>query len=193
MQRLLKYWLPVLVWLCFIFIGSSDLMSAEQTSRIIRPCLRWLKPDISMQAIAQIQFVVRKCAHVTEYAILALLLWRAVYRGTILKMKVSPDLAKPGNSFRKRAVAKREIQIERAGRPSLVDSTGCPWGRSRSILAASVWVVATLVAATDEYHQAFVLSRTASVTDVMIDSCGALLGLLICIKSTRVRNGAEKL
>src|SRR6266404_1741376 len=89
MQRLLKYWLPVLVWLCFIFIGSSDLMSAEQTSRIILPFLRWLKPDISMEAIAQIQFVVRKCAHVTEYALLALLLWRAVYRGTNLKPKTS--------------------------------------------------------------------------------------------------------
>ncbi len=192
MQRLLKYWLPVLIWLCLIFIGSSDLMSADQTSRIILPMLRWLKPDISMETIAQVQFVVRKCAHMTEYAILAMLLWRAAYRGTNLKMKVSPDSAKPGSSFSKRAVVEREIQTEGAGRPTLVGSTGCPWVRSRSILAVGVWVVTTLVAATDEYHQSFVLSRTASVTDVMIDSGGALLGLLVCAKLMRVRKVAEK-
>jgi len=150
MRSFLKYWLPVLIWLCLIFIGSTDLMSAEQTSRIVLPLLRWLKPDISMETIAQVQFVVRKCAHVTEYAILAMLLWRAVYRGTNLKMKMS-------------------------------------------ILAVSVWVVATLVAATDEFHQSFVPARTAASGDIMIDSGGALLGLLICTKLTRVRKVAEKL
>ncbi len=193
MRSFLKYWLPVVIWLCLIFIGSTDLMSAEQTSRIIRPLLRWLKPDISMETIAQVQFVVRKCAHLTEYAILAILLWRAVYRGTNLKMKMSPNPAKPSSSFNKHAVVGREIQTEGAGRSSLVASIGCPWVRSRSILFLIVWCAAVLVAGSDEFHQSFVASRTASVIDVMIDSLGALLGLLICAKLTRVRKVAEKL
>ena len=74
----LKYWLPLLIWMALIFIGSTNLMSAEQTSRIIGPLLRWLKPDISGQAIAEAQFFVRKSAHVIEYAILAMLFWRAL-------------------------------------------------------------------------------------------------------------------
>src|SRR5437763_9846287 len=88
-SRFLKYWLPVLVWIAVIFIGSSDLMSAEHTSRFLSPFLRWLKPDISADAIAKVQLFVRKAAHLAEYAILAVLLWRALRRGTHLPVKMS--------------------------------------------------------------------------------------------------------
>jgi VanZ family protein len=53
-------------------------MSSGRTSRINGPFLRWLKPDVSQETIERVQFVVRKGAHLTEYAILAWLLWRAV-------------------------------------------------------------------------------------------------------------------
>jgi VanZ family protein len=76
-RRFLKYWLPVLAWMIFIFIGSTDLLSAEHTSRFIGPFLHWFTPDISAATIASVQLVVRKCAHLTEYAILAALLYRA--------------------------------------------------------------------------------------------------------------------
>jgi len=61
-----------------MFFGSTDLMSAEHTSRFLTPFLRWLNPDISPAAIAQVHFLVRKAAHVTEYAILTGLLFRAL-------------------------------------------------------------------------------------------------------------------
>ena len=77
MRRFLKNWLPVIVWVGVIFLGSTDLMSAEHTSRFIVPFLLWLKPDISAETLASIHFIVRKCSHVGEYAILALLLLRA--------------------------------------------------------------------------------------------------------------------
>jgi VanZ family protein len=73
----LRSWLPVLAWMIFIFIGSTDLLSAEHTSRYIGPFLRWLAPNISDATISSVQLVVRKCAHLTEYAILAALLSRA--------------------------------------------------------------------------------------------------------------------
>ncbi|HSV63434.1 MAG TPA: VanZ family protein [Chthoniobacterales bacterium] len=76
-RRFLKYGLPVLVWMIFIFIGSTDLLSAEHTSRFIGPFLRWFAPDVSDATIASVQLVVRKCGHLTEYAILAALLYRA--------------------------------------------------------------------------------------------------------------------
>ena len=73
----LKYWLPVVAWMIFIFVGSTDLLSVEHTSRFIGPFLRWFAPDISAETIASVQLVVRKCAHLTEYAILAALFYRA--------------------------------------------------------------------------------------------------------------------
>jgi VanZ family protein len=76
----LKSWLPVLAWMIFIFIGSTDLLSAEHTSRFIGPFLRWFAPDISDATIASVQLTVRKCGHFTEYAILAALLYRAFSR-----------------------------------------------------------------------------------------------------------------
>ena len=87
--RFAKYWMPVLIWLALIYVGSTDLMSAEHTSRFLGPFLRWLKPDITADAIAKVQLFLRKVAHLTEYAILAALLWRAVYSGTNLKIKIS--------------------------------------------------------------------------------------------------------
>lgn len=61
-----------------IFIGSTDLLSAAHTSRFIGPFLRWFAPDVSAATIASVQLVVRKCAHLTEYAILAALFYRAL-------------------------------------------------------------------------------------------------------------------
>jgi VanZ family protein len=136
MRSFLKYWLPLLVWLGVIFLDSTDLMSTAHTSRFIVPFLRWLKPDISLETLASIHFIIRKCAHLSEYAILALLLLHALISMTNLKP-------------------------------------------SARILYASVWAACFLVAATDEFHQAFVVSRSASAKDVMIDSVGAILGLLI--------------
>ena len=41
------------------------------------------------------------------------------------------------------------------------------------------WVLATLYSATDEFHQSFVPGRHPAVTDVMIDSFGAMAGLIL--------------
>lgn len=117
-----------------MFFGSTDLMSAEHTSRFLTPFLRWLNPSISPEAIGQVQFFVRKAAHVTEYAILAGLLFRAL-------------------------------------RSSLEGF----WRR-----AAFAFFTALLFAATDEWHQSFANTRTASLGDVCIDGLGAIAGLLVC-------------
>ncbi|HSH39001.1 MAG TPA: VanZ family protein [Chthoniobacterales bacterium] len=80
-RSFLRYWLPVLAWMLLIFIASTDLMSAQHTSRFIGPFLRWISPNVSAETIAAVQFGVRKAAHVTEYAILAALVLRALHRG----------------------------------------------------------------------------------------------------------------
>jgi hypothetical protein len=136
MRQFVKYWLPLLIWLAVIFVGSTNLMSAEHTSRYIVPFLLWVKPGMSPHAIWIILIGVRKCAHVAEYAVLGLLLWRALRNVTVL--------------------------------------------RSRALLVfGAVLVSCALFAATDEFHQTFVKSRTPSVRDVLLDFAGAFLGVLV--------------
>jgi len=52
-------------------------MSASNTSRIIAPLFKWLFPGITEAQLLLVHFVVRKTAHFTEYAVLALLAARA--------------------------------------------------------------------------------------------------------------------
>src|SRR5215467_5855958 len=87
MKSFLKYWLPLLIWVSVIFVGSTNLMSAEHTSRFVVPFLLWLKPGMSPQAIWVILVVMRKCAHAIEYAVLAVLLWRALRSVPVLCTK----------------------------------------------------------------------------------------------------------
>lgn len=78
MLRACKAWLPVLFWMGFIFTMSTDLGSADHTSRLIGPLLHWLLPHASAETVDQLHFLTRKGGHLTEYAILALLLRRAI-------------------------------------------------------------------------------------------------------------------
>ena len=68
---------PVAAWVCFIFLASSASFSASNTSRVIRPLLLWLFPEISEAALQQAHFIIRKASHFMEYAVLALLASRA--------------------------------------------------------------------------------------------------------------------
>jgi|SRR5690348_3112550 VanZ family protein len=73
-ERLLIKWMPVLIWALAIFCFSTSYFSAEKTSRIIDPILRFLIPGASAATIALGHGLVRKAAHFTNYAILFWLL-----------------------------------------------------------------------------------------------------------------------
>lgn len=75
-RRLWRYG-PLVAWTCFVLYASSGNFSAPNTSRIIRPLLLWLFPDISDASLVYVHFLIRKGAHFSEYALLALLAARA--------------------------------------------------------------------------------------------------------------------
>jgi VanZ family protein len=133
-----KQWLPVALWMGFIFVMSSDFGSGAHTSVILEPLILWIKPNASPEEIERVHFLVRKSAHLSEYAILALLILRAI------KLSLRP--------------AARRWSWPRAGVALLI---------------------AAAYAATDEWHQSFVPSRTADLKDVLIDSSGALIGVML--------------
>jgi len=137
MTNCLANWIVAVTWIVLIFLGSTDALSAEHTSGFLVPFLRWVVPDISWVAIDTIHTVIRKLGHLTEYAILAILLWRAIGGGKRSKTRTP-------------------------------------------VLLGLIWFACAILAASDEFHQSFVPSRLARGHDVMIDACGALLGLTIC-------------
>ena len=117
-----------------IFSASADSHSYEHSSFLVEPLLHWLFPQMSQANVDEIHHLIRKCGHLTEYAILALLLWRAISQATNL----------------------------------------LAWQRARRTL-----LIVCLYAATDEFHQSFVPTRTSLVSDVFIDTTGGVIGLLV--------------
>jgi VanZ family protein len=79
-RSFLKYWLSVLLWLALIFSASADAKSFQHTSTLFEPLLRWLFPQMPQSQIEAIHYAFRKCGHLTEFAILALLCWRAIHQ-----------------------------------------------------------------------------------------------------------------
>ena len=78
----------VVIWMSAIFYASTDLFSANHTSRFIEPFLRWVsRGSLSEPEIQELHFLIRKLAHLSEYAVLAVLSWNAIWRTT------NPDLA----------------------------------------------------------------------------------------------------
>ena len=138
MRNLFKYWLPPLLWMIVIFSASDDTKSYQHSAALFEPLLHWLFPWILPSHVELIHHLFRKCGHLTEYALLALLLWRAI------RQPVKSDLR--------------------------------PWRWDEAGLAlASVF----LYAASDEFHQIFVPSRTALVSDVCIDTTGGAISLTL--------------
>lgn len=84
-KRFLLYVLPLLAWMLLIFLMSTDFASSENTKPIVRSLFLQLFPAaadyFSPYQIGLIDYNLRKFAHVTEYAILAVLAYRAVVFG----------------------------------------------------------------------------------------------------------------
>ena len=128
-----------------IFIGSTDLGAASHQSRFLLPILRWLGFDDP--AVRGIILAIRKLGHLTEYALLAIFLWRA----WMLRPVFRPPMS---------------------------------WHWREAILPFAICVGYALL---DEFHQSFVPSRGASLMDVLIDACGALIGLMLLWRWHRAR------
>lgn len=132
-----------LVWMCVIFGFSAQ---TNEESSVVSEGLSYrmvhstgflfhlhLDEEQLQKIAASIESFVRKGAHMTEYAILAILLFIWIGRWEI-------------NVLRRSGIA---------------------------VIAAALY------ACSDEFHQLFVPGRAGCIRDVMIDSAGALLGLVL--------------
>jgi VanZ family protein len=85
--KIIKYWLPVLVMIGAMYYASTDVFSGENTRGIIEKLVLWLRPHTSERGLLKINYLVRKAAHFTEYAMLALLLFRAFRADSFLRWR----------------------------------------------------------------------------------------------------------
>lgn len=140
-----KYWIPVLLWMIFIFWMSTGTFSEQNTASIVEPIIRFLMPSARPEMTDLIHDTLRKLGHVANYFVLGFLLFRAFRGGS------------------------KELRIPR-------------W-------AFSSLFVLVLYAASDEFHQSFVSTRTASLHDVGIDMLGGItaLGLSALLHLSRKR------
>lgn len=132
--RLWRY-APLVLWMGLIFFASTGELSAENTSQLVAPVLRWLFPGISKANLAWAHFMVRKAAHFTEYGVFALLAARA---------------------------------FAHSSRDAL----------RRHWFLISLLLIA-LYSLSDEFHQSFEPTRTASIYDSMIDCAGGFTALVL--------------
>ena len=75
--RITHYWIPVLIMLVFQYTFSTGSFSSSETSRFIDPILRFIIRNPTPEQHLFWHHVIRKGAHVTEYCILGVLVYRA--------------------------------------------------------------------------------------------------------------------
>lgn len=142
-QKIL-WWIPSLVMMYVIFGFSTETgtESSGLSMRVGRAVVSTVddffnidmsEEDISLKA-ENMQLIIRKGAHMTEYFVLCLMVLIAVTKS---------------------------IKV---------------YGKSRYLLAGSIVFI---YACTDELHQYFVPGRDGRFSDVLIDSAGALIAILI--------------
>jgi len=77
---LLRYYLPVLLWLLLMAVFSTEQFSGGFTFRVLSAVAHLFYPDVSEQFLRWLHALLRKSAHIGEYFVFALLLWRALRR-----------------------------------------------------------------------------------------------------------------
>ena len=76
MKNFIFYWLPVILWMGFLFPLTNSSLSMDTTSKIIVPVIKFFIPNADEQTVHLLHVLIRKFIHFWEYALLAFLLYR---------------------------------------------------------------------------------------------------------------------
>jgi VanZ family protein len=90
---LLKYWAPPIIWMSAIFFFSTDIFSGDNTGSLLWKLASFIYPGVTHELFDSIHFYIRKAGHLTVYAILALLLFRAFRSGAGVRWRLRWALA----------------------------------------------------------------------------------------------------
>ena len=87
--RIVWYWLPVAMMLGVMYYFSTDPFSSDNTRGVFENIFLWFFPHPSEHTMEVLNYVIRKSAHFTEYAILGALLFRAFRSGSPTRWRFS--------------------------------------------------------------------------------------------------------
>ena len=180
----------MLLWMALIFFYSSRQadVSAEDSGRIgitlgrifISDFEEWPEEE-QQEFAARIDHPVRKTAHAAEYAVLGFLAAGACAgtagsAGTSRSsgMAGSSGVAESAGTAESSGVAESAATAESSG---VAGRTGNGARRKFRKEMFLPWFIAALYAASDEIHQLFVPGRSGQLSDVILDSAGALAGV----------------
>jgi len=134
---------------------SGNDFSAENTGSVLKPVLQWLLPRLTAPQIAAIHGLIRKSAHVTEYAVLAALWFVALARERRLTPRRAAWLAflvAVGWAFLDELHQATEPSRTASAMDVAIDATGAlvastigryGWGRALDVASAGfLWVAA---------------------------------------------------
>ncbi len=167
--------LPMLLMLGIIFVFSSQ--QGETSSSVSNPIAEFIGGVITKvfnknasvengDFLQNISFYVRKLAHITEFLILTLLTYIPVREFSIKDRFI---VATERSAF---ALARMKKGGYHTNRNDLLD-----FG-PRVVITAAAGV---FFAALDEFHQSFVFERTGSPMDVLVDSIGIIIAVLLIV------------
>ena len=156
-------WIALML-LIYWFSDQPDVISSEQSMQIGKLiCSIFVNGYDALSEVTKNQYAelidhfVRKSAHFCEYAVLGMLTWgsfRVLFSSRVegKKKLLAKDNLKGGKEY---------------------------WRIHK--LNVLVWLWCIFYAATDEFHQLFVPGRYGMVKDVILDSLGALTGIIVCV------------
>ena len=180
----------MLLWMALIFFYSSRQadVSAEDSGRIgitlgrifISDFEEWPEEE-QQEFAARIDHPVRKTAHAAEYAVLGFLAAGAC-AGTAGSAGTSRSSGMAGSSGVAESAGTAESSgvAESAGTAESSGVAGRTGNGARRKFRKEMflpWLIAALYAASDEIHQLFVPGRSGQLSDVILDSAGALAGV----------------
>lgn len=185
-------WALIVLALWCVFIFSMSARVADDSDALSLGVAGYLLnlfvPDFGNMSITEqlalaesINHPIRKLAHFSEYAVLGVLAYVAVRVHVVCAGELSGgfggELACGSNASESNALRPN------LGEPSVNEPkvTGCSAGYRANLIVIPLlsWVFCILYAASDEIHQIFVPGRACMLTDVCIDSAGALLGIAL--------------
>ncbi len=148
-------WIAVLVWMIVIFAFSQQPYSGRESEKVLH--------DYNVP--------VRKAGHITEYLVLFVLV-----RWAIDGSRERYSGKKAGNDIKEPATA--------GGAPP---SSGTLATIATGFVPLDViaFLAAVVYAGLDEWHQSYVPGRSASLSDVGVDTCGIFLGLVLWLAVSR--------
>ena len=140
------FWILTIGWMLVIFFFSAE-NSVDSSHRSMK-ILNYIN-DLQIFPVIT-ESIVRKGAHICEYAILTLLSFFAIRSTNLISVQTS--------------YAHSPVKIIKSD--------------NEMYIVISLWISA-FYAAIDEYHQLFVSGRNGSIYDFLIDMAGSVIVLVI--------------